>query len=429
MMRAPHRTTNSAGAAIGTALVVILATAAPASPASTAGGVAPRVETRLLPATAAWSVPVEILESGAVVGNDAAAGTFYGDDEVSLDGDVRPWVWTGRARRDLDLAGRPTGTVIDVAETGVAVGSLSQLTDAGTRSLAVRWNAAGTPSVLLPDVAGDTAAQDVNLRGDALVDAYLPDQAAFSQVELVTAADGRRTIAPNVLTYAKSLNTRREVLYTTYGAGGALGSGYWRDGVATPLPAGSFREPMCLSELTETGFVAWRNRTFQGGVGGVLRAADGTERLLPVAADRVVDIGCRSGGQAGEDVVSERGHVVGTTYPDIDHFPGPSRAVLWRGAGLPVELGALGPDTDSAAVAVNERDHVLAHSIAAGQQWPVVRRPFLWRAGQALELPVPAGFDRVIGIDLNNRGQVLGIAVRDGEGVPAQVRAVVWTVR
>jgi hypothetical protein len=341
-------------------------------------------------------------------------------------------VWTGRARRDLDLAGRPGGTVIDVAETGVAVGSVSQAADVGTRSLAVRWNAAGTPSLLLPEITGDTVAQDVNLRGDALVDAYVPDPAGsvgFFQVELVTMAGEQRTIAPNWLTYAKSLNTRREVLYTTYGAGGSLGSGYWRDGVATPLPAGSFREPMCLTELTETGFFAWRNRSYEGGVGGVLRAANGTERTLPVPEDRIVDIGCKSGGQAGEDVVSEWGHVVGTTYPDINHIPGVSRAVLWRGPGQPVDLGALGPDTASAAVALNERDHVLAHSFAAGQQWPVVGRPFLWRAGQAVELPVPAGFDRAIGIDLNNRDQVLGIAVRDDEGVVAQVRALVWTVR
>ena len=200
----PHRTTSCTmiGTAIGTALAVILATAALAAPATSASEAAPGVETRLLPASAAWSVPVEILETGAVVGNDAAAGTLYGQDDVSLEGNTRPWVWTGRGRRDLDLAGRPSGAVIDVAETGVAVGSVSQAADVGTRSLAVRWNAAGTPSLLLPEITGDTVAQDVNLRGDALADAYVPDPAGsvgFFQVELVTAAGERRTVAPNPL--------------------------------------------------------------------------------------------------------------------------------------------------------------------------------------------------------------------------------------
>jgi hypothetical protein len=182
-----------------------------------------------------------------------------------------------------------------------------------------------------------------------------------------------------------------------------------------------------LTELTETGFFAWRNRSYGERDLGVLRAADGTERQLPVPEGRILDLACANG-QAGEDVVSEWGHVVGTTYPDIDHIPGPSRAVLYRGPVQPLDQGALGSDTSAAGVAVNERDDVLAQSFPAGDQGPVLGRPFLWRAGQAIELPVPAGFDRAVGIDLNNRGQVLGVAVRVTPGEPSQARTVIWTV-
>ena len=212
----PHRTTSCA--MIGTALAVILATAAPAAPATSASEAAPRVETRLLPASAAWSVPVEILETGAVVGNDAAAGTLYGQDDVSLEGNTRPWVWTGRGRRDLDLAGRPSGAVIDVAETGVAVGSVTQAADVGTRTLAVRWNGAGAPSLLLPEITGDTVAQDVNLRGDALADATSPTPPAPSAStrsswsrRRVSGAPSRRTGSPTprASTPAARCSTRR----------------------------------------------------------------------------------------------------------------------------------------------------------------------------------------------------------------------------
>lgn len=419
--------TAAIGMALGTALVTVAGTAAPAVPAN---GAAPQVRTRVLPASAAWSVPVEILESGAVVGNDADAGTLYSGGDVRLSGNTRPWVSSSRGRRDLDVVGRPSGVLVDAAETGVSVGWLTEPAGFGIRRVAVRWDAAGTPSLLLPEITQDTAAQDVNLRGDALVDVTVadPDLGDLSEVELITAAGERRTVVPDTLAYGRSLNTRREVLYTLYAAGGSLGSGYWRDGVRTPLSASSFREPICLTELTETGFFAWRNRSYGEGDRGVLRAANGTERPLPVPAGRVLDLACADG-QGGEDVVSEWGHVVGTTYPDIDHIPGPSRAVLYRGPGQPLDLGALGGDTGSAAVAINERDDVLAQSFPVGDQGPVLGRPFLWRAGQAIELPVPAGFDRAVGVDLNNRGQVLGVAVRFAPGEPSQARPVIWTVR
>jgi hypothetical protein len=426
--RTPALRTTAIGMALGTALLAAaVGTAAPAAPAD---GAAPPVETRVLPASAAWSVPVEILESGAVVGNDADAGTLYGGGDIQLSGNTHPWVFSSRGRQDLGVAGRPSGMVVDVAESGVSVGWLTEAAGIGTRRLAARWNGAGGPSLLLPEVTRDTAAQDVNLRGDALVDVAGadPEIGNLSEVELITAAGERRTVVPGTVAYARSVNTRREVLYTSYSAGGNLGSSYWRDGVRTPLSAGSFRQPICLTELTETGFFAWRNRSYGESDRGVLRAADGTERPLPVPEGRILDLACANG-RGGEDVVSEWGHVVGTTYPDIDHIPGPARAVLYRGPGQPHDLGTLGSDTGSAGVAVNERDDVLAHSFPDAQQPPVPARPFLWRAGQAIELPVPADFDRAIGIDLNNRGQVLGVALRFAPGEPSQARTVIWTVR
>jgi hypothetical protein len=206
-----HRTTAlrtmAIGAALGTALAAAVGTAAPAAPAN---GGSPQVRTRVLPASAAWSVPVEILESGAVVGNDADTGTLYGGNDIRLSGNTHPWVFSSRGRRDLGVAGRPSGTVVDVAETGVSVGWLTEVAGLGTRRLAARWDTAGAPSLLLPEITQDTAAQDVNLRGDALVDV------AGADPDVGAPSSRTRWPTPGASTRAARRSTRRTTRAATW---------------------------------------------------------------------------------------------------------------------------------------------------------------------------------------------------------------------
>lgn len=405
MVRLPRST----ALLVAVALTVPGAAGVPREPAAAATD-APRwrVDVRVLPAVGDASAPVALLLDGSVVGNDATP-----------DGS-RAWLWSPAAgRRELPRAGAPYSRATAAADSGMIVGQLgpASVLPAGG---AVRWRRAGAPRPLVPDAAVPVEAQRVNNRGDALVvrpTAFLP-----TDVTLVT-VDGTVTpLAPGgaPVQTGISLNDRREAVYSALGAGASGAAYVWRDGVSAPLGARYVRLfPFpCVSRLTDTGFLAWSGVDPAGRprFTAVLRHDD-VETVLPDGGAASSEIACT------EDAVNDLGHVAGAvrTAPAA-----PPEAVLWRGLRPPVALGTLPGGVGSQSVAVDDLDVVLANSLDdAG-----TARPFLWLAGARVELPVPAGFDRVTATLLNDRGQAAGTAERLApDGSVIQTRPVLWNPR
>jgi len=409
------------------AAVVALAVGLTPAAATAAATPAPAaaVTVRVLPATAPFSAPIDVLDSGVIVGNQGDGGGA-GDDDATVFAGSRPWVALAGVTVPLGRAGAPYAQANAAAEPGIVAGAAADVAapDVFTPRRALRWRGLRPETVPSPDVSASAAA--VNRAGDVLVDRFFG-----TQVHLV-AADGTTTeVAGAFGTYLSgvSLNSRREALL--FGATGGMASTgaltVWRNGVATVLPGMADARSgarLCRGGITESGYVArsyldLSHLRYQV----VLRGRDDVDVALTDPATTDAEVACGAGG----DAVNEAGHVIGIVRTRDAAGTTTTRATLWRD-GSAVDLGVLPGDVSSRALAVNDRDEVLVQSVAPGG----ALRSFLWRGGTATELPAPAGYQRYAATHLNNRGFVAGFAVRTADGTPggevAGTRAVTWYV-
>ena len=117
--------------------------------------------------------------------------------------------------------------------------------------------------------------------------------------------------------------------------------------------------------------------------------------------------------------INERGQVAGWTEVD-----GRSRAVLWQNGRLK-HLGVLPGHFESRAVDVNERGQVVGVSWKRGTIPAQTGRAFLWDDGRLRDLGLIPGWTAGEPIGINGRGQVAG-ATRRGALEYGISRAVLW---
>ena len=109
--------------------------------------------------------------------------------------------------------------------------------------------------------------------------------------------------------------------------------------------------------------------------------------------------------------LNEHGHVVGSIE---------GRAFLWQG-GPVVDLGI----PESAALDVNDLGQVVGSFNSKPHTIPDLIHPFLWQAGQAIDL-APGVQEHTHAIAINEQGEVVGYTAARGTTSGEPARAVVW---
>ncbi|WP_225844727.1 hypothetical protein [Streptomyces sp. HPF1205] len=112
----------------------------------------------------------------------------------------------------------------------------------------------------------------------------------------------------------------------------------------------------------------------------------------------------------GLQAINMRGDVIGTGA----YGPDDRRPFLWSGNTLTV-LSVPEDTEDGLALSVNDRGDVCGYcvvSVEAGVRY----RPFLWRAGQRIDLPLPDGRYGAYAEYIDNRGTIISWFVRPGNG-------------
>jgi probable HAF family extracellular repeat protein len=131
--------------------------------------------------------------------------------------------------------------------------------------------------------------------------------------------------------------------------------------------------------------------------------------LIPAAhaqsTYRLTRIGDESFSPAIEDI-NEKNELVGSIIGDDDE----RRAILLRD-GLVIELGDLmgGASPDAVAVAINDLTQITGTSAVQNADGNFGNRGFLWNAGEIRDLGTSV---EVVALDINNRGQVVGVSTR-----------------
>ena len=99
--------------------------------------------------------------------------------------------------------------------------------------------------------------------------------------------------------------------------------------------------------------------------------------------------------QSGQNSVGNSGSCAAPT----------ARAVLWKNASSPIDLGNLGGSTNNIALDINDRGQIVGNSDLYGN---MVTHSFLWQNGTMSDLgTLPGDVDSFTG-GINNRGQVVG---------------------
>jgi probable HAF family extracellular repeat protein len=125
------------------------------------------------------------------------------------------------------------------------------------------------------------------------------------------------------------------------------------------------------------------------------------------------DLGTLGGKTSRGLAINAKGHVVGSSTVKADSLD--EIAYVWPGAGPLGNLGALPGDHASRANDINDRGVIVGRSGAA------TFRAVIWKKGRIEALPADAA-DLSIANAINNRGQVVGVAVVKTVGT----RAVLW---
>jgi probable HAF family extracellular repeat protein len=166
---------------------------------------------------------------------------------------------------------------------------------------------------------------------------------------------------------------------------------------------------------------------------GVIDPLTGVPELRAVLWQNggITDLGTlpEGGYESAANAVNSSGQVVGiamNTVPDsnsltltLDYFP-PStqvRAFEWE-RGVMQDLGTLG-GTDAVAAVINERGQVLGWSYTsttqAGACFPFALGSFIWERGKGMRSVGNLGGTCTEAMDLNNRGQVVGFSLAQGD--------------
>lgn len=210
------------------------------------------------------------------------------------------------------------------------------------------------------------------------------------------------------------------VAHDVNGTGDIVGAA--SNGLATrPFVAVGGSEPVDLGTLAGTPTSSGRAWAVndRGDVAGLSRnAADNTSEatLWPEGTPgSAVSLGSLGEGLFSQAYAlnNQRSAVGESSVPSGD-----GHAVVWPGAGTPVDLGTLG-FRHSRANDINERGEIVGHVTAFRGAPTFGGRAVLWRAGDAVDLNelLPPGSPWVLhsAEGINDRGDVVGFGRLDGE--------------
>jgi len=124
---------------------------------------------------------------------------------------------------------------------------------------------------------------------------------------------------------------------------------------------------------------------------------------------RYTDIGTLGGTVSDIFGINQAGHVVGYSSLTGDAAV---HGIMWREGAL-VDLGVLPGDFVSGAQAVNDSDTVIGVSLGNDLHF------FVWKNGQMSDLnsliPPDSGWQLLLVNDINNRGQIVGAGLHNGD--------------
>jgi hypothetical protein len=408
--------------------VAVAASANAAQPARWAqSAVAPairppvRATARLLPAVDTETLPSGITDLGVVVGNSGSSlAIVFVPGEVALSNPTRPWRWAA-GRLQLLATGGAAGAEIDgVNRFGATSGSIRVTATAAPQ--ATQWDALGRRR---PVAGGALAAAAINDQGDLLLNydlSVLPQDtvtvAVLSRSGNITAVDSGNGVETNWI--GGQLNDRGDVIFDEFGPRTITNVERWqKDGSVTNVGYGApyFGLPTCVSQ-NDRGQVI--GSTLAGTLVARLTQSDNQQTDLPPGpGETSARPGCSG------HAINEFGEVTGTTTAGSDS---PEIPVVWRGGVRHV----LGDGSPGEGTAINDLGQVTGVLRQAGAAGNTISTPVLWSpasatSSAALKLPVPSGWTFSSVLQVNNRGQVLGIVQQTGADGIERVRPVVWT--
>jgi probable HAF family extracellular repeat protein len=130
----------------------------------------------------------------------------------------------------------------------------------------------------------------------------------------------------------------------------------------------------------------------------------------------VTDIGTFGGDNGFPTWINDAGEVVGRA--DLPGMSGSQlhHAFLWEKPGPKIDLGSLGTNTNSTAVAINSKGQI----VGASRLDPTTNHAFLWENGgpmidlNTLVVANPSGLTLVCAFNINDRGEITGLGAPPG---------------
>lgn len=113
--------------------------------------------------------------------------------------------------------------------------------------------------------------------------------------------------------------------------------------------------------------------------------------------------------------INDAGIAVGTTGDCVENH---KHAVLWQ-HGAAIDLGTLGGQANNEALGINNQGQVVGRSGLTGDQ---AFHAFLWQVGKMMDLGTLPGDVTSWGININSKGQVVGASCDANNSC----RAVLW---
>jgi len=202
-----------------------------------------------------------------------------------------------------------------------------------------------------------------------------------------------------------------------------------KDGTLTDLGALPGVNSSCVSHISDNGWIAGQSEN------GAIDPITGWPEAQAVLwkHGKTINLGTLGGNESFSIAVNNRGQVVGlaeNATPDSFGlgFGQQARAFLWE-RGLMRDLGTLG-GPDAFAIDINDRGQILGVSFIDSIPDPTTGVPtldgFLWENGKMIEIPDPLGGTQISPYYLSERGQVVGNANLAGDNFEQARHPFLW---
>ncbi|MBL9030830.1 MAG: hypothetical protein JNM80_03875 [Phycisphaerae bacterium] len=205
------------------------------------------------------------------------------------------------------------------------------------------------------------------------------------------------------LSMSLSVNSSGRVVGYGATAPGYLSALSWKSGNFAPLSGVSGFNQTFARDVNNTGRVVGGGYKL-GPNGGILET-----HALRWIGTQVTNLGNLGGMHALALAVNDTGYVVGySTLPGDNQ----TRAFIWHGGPMQA-LTTLPGAIESYAYDISNTGYVVGTAASAA-----ATRPFLWKDGRAVELPIPAGVRAAAANAVNDAGHAVGaieISLNTGE--------------